>query len=54
MTGGGKFVEVQASAEGRPYTNQELQGLIDLAAGGIRHLCKQQELVQMTFSGRSR
>jgi ribonuclease PH len=55
MTGGGRFVEVQASAEGRPYTNQELQGLIDLAAGGIRHLCKvQQELVQMTFSGRSR
>jgi ribonuclease PH len=55
MTGGGRFVEVQASAEGRAYTNQELQGLIDLASGGIAHLRKvQQELVQMNFSGRSR
>jgi ribonuclease PH len=55
MTGGGKFVEVQASAEGRPYTKDELQGLIDLASGGIRHLCKvQQELIQMNFSGRAR
>ena len=25
MTGSGKFVEVQASAEGRPYTDDELQ-----------------------------
>jgi len=55
MTGGGRFVEVQASAEGRSYTNQELQGLIDLAAGGIRHLIEvQQELLHMNFSGRSR
>ncbi len=55
MTGGGRFVEVQASAEGRPYTSQELHGLIDLASGGIRHLCTvQQELVQMNFSGRAR
>src|SRR5450432_2464479 len=55
MTGGGKFVEVQASAEGRPYTNQELQGLIELAAGGIRHLCKaQQEFLHMNFSARAR
>jgi len=55
MTGGGKFVEVQASAEGRPYTNSELQGLIDLATGGIRRLSEaQQELLHMNFSGRSR
>ena len=55
MTGSGQFVEVQASAEGRPYTNEELQDLLDLAAGGIRHLTEiQQELLQMTFRGHSR
>ena len=55
MAGSGRFVEVQASAEGRPYTNQELQELVDLAVGGIRQLTKiQQELLQMNFSGRSR
>jgi len=55
MTGTGRFVEVQASAEGRPYTNQELHGLIDLAVGGIRHLNEiQQQLLRMTFSGRPR
>jgi len=55
MTGGGRFVEVQASAEGRSYTNEELQGLLDLAIGGIQHLTgKQQELLHMKFSGRVR
>jgi ribonuclease PH len=55
MTGSGQFVEVQASAEGRPYTNEELQDLLDLAAGGIRHLTEiQQELLQMNFRGHSR
>jgi ribonuclease PH len=42
MTGGGNFVEVQASAEGRPYTSEELQQLLDLAMGGIRQLAKAQ------------
>jgi ribonuclease PH len=55
MTGSGRFVEVQASAEGRTYTNEELQGLVELAIGGIKHLTqKQQELLQMKFSGRAR
>jgi len=55
MTGGGRFVEVQASAEGRSYTNDELQKLLDLASGGIRHLTKvQQELLHMDFPGRTR
>jgi ribonuclease PH len=53
MTGNGRFVEVQASAEGRPYTNQELQRLLDLAAGGIRKLAEtQQDLLHMNFSAR--
>ena len=55
MTGSGQFVEVQASAEGRPYTTEELQKLLDLAGGGIRELTKaQQELLHMSFRGRSR
>jgi ribonuclease PH len=55
MTGSGNFVEVQATAEGRPYTNQELQQLLDLAAGGIRQLReKQQDLLRMKFAARAR
>jgi ribonuclease PH len=55
MTGSGQFVEVQASAEGRPYTTDELQKLLDLAGGGIRKLTEaQQELLHMSFRGRSR
>ncbi len=55
MTGDGRFVEVQASAEGRPYTTEELQKLLDLATGGIRQLAKlQQDVVRVNFRGRSR
>ncbi|HXA56931.1 MAG TPA: ribonuclease PH [Candidatus Acidoferrum sp.] len=55
MTGSGKFVEVQATAEGRPYTDEELQNLLELAASGIRTLKeKQQEILHMKFSGRAR
>jgi ribonuclease PH len=55
MTGSGQFVEVQASAEGRPYTMDELERLLELAGGGIRTLTKaQQELLHMNFRGRSR
>lgn len=55
MTGSGELVEVQATAEGRPYSNEELQRLLDLAASGIRQLReKQQELLHMKFAARSR
>ena len=55
MTGSGEFVEVQASAEGRPYTDIELQDLLKLAAGGIRKLvAAQQELLQIKFVARSK
>jgi ribonuclease PH len=55
MTGSGKFVEVQASAEGRPYSDQELRQLLALAAGGIRRLTEaQQDLLHINFSARSR
>lgn len=55
MTGGGKYVEVQASAEGRPYSDEELQKLLELSAGGIRQITKaQQELLRMKFNPRGR
>jgi ribonuclease PH len=55
MTGDGRFVEVQASAEGRPYSNKELQELLELASGGIRRLTRvQQEVVGLKFRGLSK
>ena len=38
MTGGGHFVEIQATAEGRPFSGSEMQDLLALAAAGIRRL----------------
>jgi ribonuclease PH len=38
MTGGGRLVEVQGTAEGEPYSRQQLDELVDLAAGGIGQL----------------
>jgi ribonuclease PH len=55
MTGSGHFVEVQATAEGRPYTNEELNELLELAAAGIVKLTKlQRELLHMKFGGQNR
>ena len=36
MTSAGRFVEVQGTAEGMPFTRGELDQLVDLAEGGIR------------------
>jgi len=38
MTGSGKFVEVQATAEGQPFGGAELQDMLSLAAAGIRRM----------------
>ena len=55
MTGSGKFVEVQATAEGRPFAGGELDQLLNLAASGIRKLSEhQRSLVPANFSARSR
>jgi ribonuclease PH len=54
MTGSSKFVEVQATAEGKPFASEELDRLLNLAAIGIRHLTKQQRsLVPANFSARA-
>jgi ribonuclease PH len=41
-TGDGRFVEVQGTAEGRPFDRAELDGLLDLAAGGCSELTRLQ------------
>jgi ribonuclease PH len=45
MTGAGRFVEVQGTAEGEPFARGELDGLLALAAGGIAELVAQQRRV---------
>jgi ribonuclease PH len=45
MTAEGRFVEVQGTAEGKPFARAELDGLLDLAAVGIRQLFRIQEAV---------
>ncbi|WP_019549067.1 ribonuclease PH [Streptomyces sulphureus] len=37
-TGDGRFVEVQGTAEGQPFSRDELDGLLDLAAAGCAQL----------------
>lgn len=55
MTGSGKFVEVQATAEGRPFAGEELDQLLELASGGIRSLTEhQRSLVPANFSAKVR
>jgi ribonuclease PH len=38
MTGAGHFVEVQGTAEGEPFTREQMTKLLDLASAGIGRL----------------
>jgi ribonuclease PH len=40
MTGTGKLVEVQGTAEGEPFPREDLDALLDLAAAGIERLAR--------------
>ena len=42
MTGAGGFVEVQGTAEGEPFTREQMDRLVDLATAGIRQLIEAQ------------
>ncbi|HEY8481063.1 MAG TPA: ribonuclease PH, partial [Spirillospora sp.] len=42
-TGDGRFVEVQGTAEGTPFSRDELNALLDLAARGCAELTRLQE-----------
>ena len=43
MTGGGRLVEVQGTAEGAPFTRDALGRLLDFAAQGIAELTRLQQ-----------
>jgi ribonuclease PH len=44
MTGAGGFVEIQTTAEGKPFSDDEFAALLSLARGGIAHLVELQKL----------
>jgi ribonuclease PH len=55
MTGDGHFVEIQATAEGRPFSGSEMQDLLALAAAGIRRLSEtQRAILPSKFMARGR
>jgi ribonuclease PH len=43
MTGGGKFVEIQGTAEGGVFTKREMDELMKIAQNGIKVLTKIQK-----------
>ena len=51
MTGTGRFVEVQGCAEHKPFSHQELQSLLSLAARGIRQILSVQKKVLKDIHG---
>jgi ribonuclease PH len=51
MTGSGKFVEVQGTAEGLPFSKTLLDGLLKLAEEGINNLTTlQKRLIEEVIS----
>lgn len=44
MAASGKFIEIQGTAEGEPFSRAEMNALLDLAEAGIRELFALQEL----------
>ena len=38
MTGSGKFIEIQGTAEKKAFTHDEMNNLIDIAKQGIKQL----------------
>jgi len=54
MTGDGRLVEVQGTAEGDPFTRRQMEQLLDAAAGGIEELFRlQQQALEGIIPGRS-
>ena len=50
MTGAGKFVEVQGTAESKAFTKKQMERMTELAHEGIRELLKIQKEVIAGFS----
>lgn len=45
MTGSGKFIEIQATGEERPFTKDEFEKIILLAQKAIYEICKEQKKI---------
>ncbi len=50
MTGAGKFIEVQGTAEASPFTRKQMERMAEIAQGGIKELLKTQRRVIGTLS----
>ena len=45
MTGSGKFIEVQGTAESAPFSKKQMERMAEIAQGGIKELLKAQKKV---------
>ena len=52
MTGSGKFIEVQGTAETAPFTKKQMERMAEIAQQGIRELLKAQKQVLASISNR--
>jgi ribonuclease PH len=50
MTGSGKFIEVQGTAENAPFTRKEMERMAEIAQSGIKDLLKAQKKVIASLS----
>lgn len=49
MTGGGRLIEVQGTAEGEPFSRQTLDQILDLAELGIERIIRQQQKALQSY-----
>jgi ribonuclease PH len=52
MTGAGKFIEVQGTAEASPFTRRQMERMAEIAQIGIRELLKAQKKIITSLSPR--
>jgi ribonuclease PH len=45
MTGSGKFIEVQGTAESEPFTRKQMERMAAIAQDGIKELMKTQKKI---------
>jgi ribonuclease PH len=50
MTGSGKFIEVQGTAEAAPFTRKQMERMAEIAQSGIKELLKAQKKVIASLS----
>jgi ribonuclease PH len=50
MTGAGKFIEVQGTAESAPFTRKQMERMAEIAHQGIKELFKAQRQTLASLS----